>query len=386
MRTILHINIVNFYIAVAGIIDPKLHSYPVAVATPGTSRRTLLDVSQCAYEAGVFRGMLANAAIRRCPDLTVLNPSPIAYKRVSKAIMAKAAQLSPFVESAGPGHLFIDLTGTKRLFGRSIDVGDKFRKSLKESFNLENTVGIASNKLVSKVATRVIKPAGLCSVVQGSEEEFMAPLPIRMLPGVDSKVIRQLCEFNLHNIKEIHSISHDHLYSVLGSVAHDVYRFCRGKDEALVKRIQTPVPSIEEMHTLNEHTNDENVILKELLSIVIRAGMRLRKMGLAACKLSFTITYSNGSQNSKTIRLPKPINGDMSLFEQFARLLKELYQRRIRLSAISLLLSELSFPYGQMDLFDEVYKEDKLMGALDCIRDKFGVEAVKFCGTPGQRL
>ncbi len=383
-RNIIHINIMSFQIAVAQALSPKLRSYPVAVASAGTSRRVLIDVSQRAYEAGIYKGMLADKAKRRCSDLVVLNPSPEAYRRASRAVMKEAARLSPFVESAGPGHLFIDLTGTERLFGRSIDVGNRFRKHVKECFRLENVVGVASNKLVSKIATRVIRPSGLCCVLQGSEGEFMAPLPIGMLPGIDSKVIQQLYQFNLRNINEIHTVPQQNLFKVVGAIASDIYRYAYGVDNVPVRRIKTPVPIIEEGCTLKEQTNDDGIILGELLSLVIRAGMRLRKMGLAACRLRLAITHYDGSQNSKTVQLQTPVNGDMSLFEQFHLLFIAIYIRRVRLSSITIFLHELSYPYGQVDLFDNTIREENLMKALDGVRHKFGTGVVRYWGIPGK--
>jgi DNA polymerase-4 len=357
-RNIIHINIVSFQIAVARALSPKLRSYPVAVASAGSSRRVLLDVSQQAYEAGIYRGMLADRARRRCPDLVVLNPLPEAYRRASRAVINEAARLSPFVESAGPGHLFIDLTGTERLFGQSIDVGARFRKRVKEHFKLDNAVGVASNKLVSKVATRVI-------------------------PGIDSKVIQQLYQFNLRNINEIHTVPQRSLFQVVGPVAADIYRFSHGVDNVPVRRMKAPAPSIEESCSLTEQTNDDHAVLGELLSLVVRAGMRLRKMGLAACRLRLTITHCDGSQNTRTARLTAPANGDATLFEWFSSLFKALYIRRVRLSSLAIFLNELSYPYGQVDLFDNTAREESLMKALDGVRTRFGPKIVTFWGIPG---
>ena len=383
IRNIIHINIVNFYIAVAQALNPKLRSYPVAVSTAGKNRRILIDVSACAHEFSIYRGMSVDAAKRRCPELIILNPSPDAYRRAGNAIITEAARFSPYVETAGPGHVFIDLTGTQRLFGKAIDVADKLRKEVKHQFNLENSIGLASNKLVSKIATRVIKPAGLCSVNRGCEESFMSPLPIRLLPGIDTKVIQQLYQFNFRNIKDIHSITQQSLASAIGPVAFEVYRFSKGIDDFPVKRLKEPEPSVEESITLKEQTNNDTNIRSALLKIVIRTGMRLRKMGFAAHSLRFIGTYSDGSQCSRSIALHTPLNGDLSLFEQFSNLYTAVYLRRIRLSSIAIVLTELTYPYGQLDLFADTEKESKIMTALDSIRDKFGEKAVRFWGMPG---
>ena len=202
-RHILHINIVNFFIAVARAVQPRLLSYPVAVATPGGARRILLDVSQQAYQSGIYKGMLLDFAKRRCPDLVVLNPCPELYDRARFAILDEAEKFSPRIEPAGPGHFFVDLTGTTRLWGVAIDTADRLLQTIDDMFRLNPAIGLAKNMLVSKIATRVIKPTGLCEVIVGAEADFIAPLPISYLPGLDHKLTVMLLQFNLSSISDL---------------------------------------------------------------------------------------------------------------------------------------------------------------------------------------
>ncbi len=383
-RHIIHINIVNFYIAVAQALNPKLRSYPVTVATSGSNRRVLLDVSSCAREAGVYRGMLLDTARRRCHDLVVLDPVPYAYSRAHRALVKEAAHYSPRVETAGPGHVFLDLTGTARLFGRSIDVADRFRRGVKDKFNLDNAVGLGTNKLVSKVATRVIKPAGLCSVLAGCEENFMGPLPLRLLPGIDYKVLQQLYQFNLRYNNDIHGIKQEILLQAVGGVAVDICRFSRGIDTVPIREMKLPEPCIEERTVFHEQTNDDTVIRRELFACVVQGGMRLRKLGLAARKLHLIITYYDGSQAFRCETLAVPLNGDLSLFERFSTILGAIHTRRIRLSSMEIRLKNLSYPYGQLDLFENSEKEEKLLGVMDRVRGRFGRDILKFGGVPGK--
>ncbi len=383
-RNILHINIVNFYTSVAQALTPKLRSYPVGVATVGSQRRMLLDVSSVAREAGLYRGMLLDTARRKCADLVVLDPIPCAYSRAHRALVGEAAHFSPRVETAGPGHLFVDLTGTSRLFGRSIDVAERFRREIRSKFNLDNATGLGTNKLVSKVATRVIKPAGLCTVMAGCEESFMAPLPLRLLPGVDFKVIQQLYQFNLRYINEIQKIAQEELLQVVGRAAVDICRYSRGIDDVPVRELKLPEPCIEERIVLPEQTNDDTTIQRELLSLVVSAGMHLRKAGLAGRILKLVLTYYDGSQATRTANLQVPLNGDLSLFERFNTMLAAIHTRRIRLSTIEIKIKELSYPYGQLDLFENSAKEDELMGVMDRVRNKFGKDILRFGGVPGR--
>lgn len=115
----------------------------------------------------------------------------------------------------------------------------------------------------------------------------------------------------------------------------------------------------------------------------MQAGVNLRKRDLAALRLHFTGTFADGLQCCKSTTLHAPINVDLSLFSRFLSLLTTAYTRRIRLASMTIKLTELSYPYGQMDLFENGEREQKLMTALDDIRQRFGNNIVKFWGIPG---
>ncbi|HEX3020113.1 MAG TPA: hypothetical protein VHP36_07410 [Chitinispirillaceae bacterium] len=378
-RTILHINVVNFFVAVARVLDSSIVSYPVGVRASG-SRRVLMDISAEAREAGVMRGMTLEAARRKCPDLRVVDPVPSEYHRAEKFLFEQATQLSPLAEPAGPGHLFIDLTGTKRLLGPAVDVADSMRKRIKLDCRFDCTVGLAASRLVSKIATRVIKPVGLCTVMAGCEEDFMAPLPVSFLPGLEQRYIEQLLQFNLRLIKDLNRIPASTLATVLGPSAYEISRQSHGIDDTPVREFLKPAPSVGERLTLGEQTNDESQIAAELFGMVSRAGIRIRKMGLAAAKIRLGLTYADGSQVCRSVKLCRPLRGDLSLYEQCALLLGKIFTRRVRITELDVEFLELTFPYGQMDLFEDNMREEKLMGAMDCIRDAFGEKAIKYWG------
>jgi hypothetical protein len=124
------------------------------------------------------------------------------------------------------------------------------------------------------------------------------------------------------------------------------------------------------------------LIQRELFGLVVSAGIRLRKMGLAARRLHLTITYYDGLQSRRAVALPIPLNGDLSLFEQFKNMFAVINTRRIRLSSMEIRLKELSYPYGQLDLFSDGEKEEQLMKVLDTIRNKYSSDTVRFGGIP----
>jgi DNA polymerase-4 len=378
-RTVLHVNIVNFFVSVARVLEPRLSGYPLAVRAAG-SRRTLLDISSEALEAGVCRGMMSEAAKRLCPDLVVVDPVPVEYEKAGNLLMKLAAQRSPQTEAAGPGHCFIDLTGTRRLLGPSVDVADSLKKVIKEQCGFEATVGLATNRLVSKIATRVIKPMGLCTVIRGCEEEFMGPLPINLLPGVEQRILEQLLQFNLRLISDLSRIPVQKLQRVLGPAAYDISRYAHGIDDTPVRLLEEPAPSVVESITLGDQTNDEQLIACALFDLVSKAGAKIRSMGLATGRIRLRIMYADGASESRMVRLPVPVRGDLSLFDQVSVLLQKVFTRRVRLTDLILECNDLTFPYGQVDLFLDTEREENLMSALDSIRGSFGENAIRFWG------
>ncbi len=387
-RSIIHLNVANFYVAVAGALNPRLRSYPVVVATAGSSRRVVLDLSIVAYEAGIRRGMLLDGARRRCRDIVVLEPTPVLYERAHRALFDEAGRLSPRVEQAGPGHVFVDLSGTERLWGDPVDRGMVLQRTVRNKFSLDPAVGVAVNKLMSKVATRVIKPTGLCRVVAGCEGDFLAPLPVHVLPGLDERVVEHTVQFNISVIKDLVAISEAQLRSVFGPLGSDIYRRARGIDDSPVRAMREPSPVVGESAVFEGQTNDDAVVERALFNLVTKAGMRVRRMSVAARRLVLSIRYSDGARTRRVRRLLEPLDTDLSLYHHFLELLHSANKRRIRLNDIAIELSDLCFPYGdggyQLDLFADTpfgrEREVRLMTALDTLRSSFGRDAVVFYG------
>lgn len=332
--------------------------------------------------------MLLDRARRRCRDLVVLEPTPVLYERAHRALFDEAGRLSPRVEQAGPGHVFVDLSGTERLWGDPVDRGMELQRTVRSKFSLDPAVGVAVNKLMSKVATRVIKPTGLCRVVAGCESDFLAPLPVRVLPGLDERIIEHTIQFNISIIKDLVAISEPQLRSVFGPLGSDIYRRARGIDDSPVRALREPAPVVVESVVFKGQTNDDAVVERELFNLVTKAGMRARKMNVAARKIVLSIRYSDGARVRRVRRLLEPLDMDVSLFRHFVELLHSGNTRRIRLNDIAIELGDLCFPYGdggyQLDLFADTEwgreREVRLTKALDTLRSSFGHEAVVFYG------
>ncbi len=371
-----HLNIIGFYTAVAAALQPRLKGRPLAVATPGASRRMVLDVSRPAMLAGLDRGMLLDHAQRRCRDLIVLDPMPDAYDRAMTALTREANRYSPLVETAGPGHVFLDLSGTERLWGTPLDAATRLRRGVLDNYRLDPSLGVAGNKLVSKVATRVVRPTGLCEVLFGGEREFLAPLPLGHLPTVEPDLLEELRELNLRIIADIVALGEAALQAAFGPSGKRLFRTAQGQDDTPVRPLVKPDPNVTESFALPGETNDEQVLLAALWRVTSRGARRLRKIALGARRAMLSITYADGRRAQRTGRFREPALSDFVIFDRVERLFRAAYQRRVRLKTVTLRLDELAYPSGQMHLFDLKRERPELLRAVDAIRDRFGEGAI----------
>src|SRR5207245_11454457 len=168
LRSVLNVDIAAFPIAVERVIDRGLCGRPVLLAPPGSARARVLVVSQEAAREGVRAGMPLPVALRRCPGAAVLHPNEPLYKRATGAVLALLGGYSPLVEPAAPGQTFLDLTGTARLFGAAQDAAARIRREIETRLRLKPTVGLATSKLVSRVAARGVRPGGVGEVLPGA--------------------------------------------------------------------------------------------------------------------------------------------------------------------------------------------------------------------------
>lgn len=384
-RSVAHINIAYFQTAVAVVAAGcnSLTSYPIAVANNFADNSILIDISSQASLFGLKRGMKIVEAKRLCPDLKLIPPAYGASKQAENTIIKELSYFSPYIETAGAGHFFADITGTSRLNGSNLNLAKKVKDRIEGSLGLKSSVGLGANKLISKVATKILRPSGICAVEQGEETSFMAPLPISNLPGIDKKNIKVLRQLNFQNIKELQSVSVRLLSSVIDN-AEKIIESAKGIDNSPIFNYLKPSPSIEECVSIEDPTNDDISIFYEIKKLVSKACLKLRSFGLAVEKMRLYFEYTDGRSQEKKEYFPIPVMGELTIFNFLINMFKSLKKRRIRISFIQVSFEQLSFPYGQVDLFQNTEKEENLFKALDTLKARFGDKIIDFKGLPSQ--
>jgi DNA polymerase-4 len=380
-RSIIHLNVADFAVAVERVIDRRLAGRPVVVAPPAAARAAVYDMSEEAYRAGVRKGMALSRAARLCRDARVLPPRPERYAQAMHALLERALPYSPRIEAGEiDGHLFIDATGTGRLFGRPADLAVRLRREIRASLCLAPVWSVAPNKLIAKVATRLVKPEGECSVAAGDEQAFLAPLGLELIPGIERDDLIRLREFNLTRAGEVAALRLEDLRVPFDKRAMWLYEAVRGIDPSPVLAVGERLPGVAAGHAFASDTNDADVLLAVLYRLVECAGHELRRRRRTAQRVAVVLDHSDGARRARQAAVRPASANDRILFAAARQALLLAWTRRVRIRHLRLVCDRLVFPPAQLALFGDdrqpVEKRDRLIGAVDAVRLQFGWEAI----------
>jgi DNA polymerase-4 len=373
LRNILHLDIRDFCIALERQRQPQLRSWPVGIAS-GQGRTALQAVSSEARQEGIQPGMVVARARRLCRRLAILPPDLSFYRQAQKQVVTVLDNFSPLVEPADWGHFFVDATGTHRLWGTLLDTADRMRRLVSQNCHLDTAVGLASNKLVSRVASGVVRVRELCDVFPGVEASFLAPLAVNLLPGVgEVTTARLLHELNLQTVGELATVPATLLGTVFGGAGQRLRRMARGEDYTPVVTPRA-APILQDEIQLPEDDNHRSRLLGRLYGIVETLGQQLRSQNRCPGELALTVTYANA--------VGCEFHLDSVLFKAASGLFDRTVQRRVRINRLVLRVARLQPPFGQLALFpwDDLArnKEIELLRAMDQIRQRYGNGAVRY--------
>jgi DNA polymerase IV len=374
-RSVVHLNVADFAVAVERLLDRRLKERPVIMAPEGAARAVVYDMSEEAYGAGVRKNMPLRAALRCCRDAVVLPPHPDRYERAMHDLLRETLPYSPLIEPGDvDGHLFIDVTGTNALFGPPVDVAWRMYRRIKTHMGLSPMWSVAPNKLVAKVATRLVKPMGEYIVGVGEEAPFLLPLPIFLIPGIERGDLIRLRELNLSHVYQVAAMAREQLEIAFGNRAGFVFDAVRGIDAAPVLAVGQKPPKIAAEHAFGNDTNEVEIVENRLYQLVEKLGAELRRQGKAAPALAVTIDHSDGVRRVRQKAVQPASANDLLLFQVARSVLHMAWTRRVRLRHIRLTCEKPIFPPAQMALFPDagIQKKDLLIAAMDRIRDRFG--------------
>ena len=326
-RVVAHLDLDAFFAAVEVLENPSLAGVPLVVGGDPQGRGV---VSTASYEARVFgirSAMSAAEAHRRCPDAVFVRPDMAKYKRHSEGVWTLVRGAVPVVEQVGIDEGYLDLTGAAATAGDARRLLRALQRRIREETGLGASFGCGTGKTVAKIASDADKPVGLVVVAAGREEEFMAPLPLRALPGIGPKADKRLRIAGLETIGQLADLDDERLRLVLpGAIGRDLRERARGIDPRPVTAASGPSVTIGNEETFDHDIADPAILSEHAARMAAGATERMLAEGLVARTVTVKLRYPDFRILSRATSAAQP-TGDPA---EIARLAELALQRALR--------------------------------------------------------
>jgi DNA polymerase-4 len=381
-RTILHLDLDAFFCAVEEIQDPSLHGKPFAVAGRPDQRGVVASCSYAARAFGVRSAMPTARALRLCPDLIVVNSRHHLYGEVSGQVMDRLNRVTPLVEQISIDEAFLDITD---LHDPASETALRIQDQIRAELSLPSSIGVASNKLVAKIATEVGKksaaggqpPFALTIVPPGSEASFLAPLPAAMLWGVGPKTEAKLAELGIHTIGDIARWNESDLVRRFGEHGRDLHRHARGLDERPITT-EREAKSISQETTFARDLRADRELEKVLHQLSAQVGHQLRESELVGRTIKLKLRWPDFTTLTRQATLPVPTDNDDTISSTAVKLLQAVRKSNQAVRLIGVGVSGLTRPVRQLEFWDNgTEKARNLQNAVDELRNKFGRRIIR---------
>lgn len=371
-RHIAHFDLDSFFVSVERLKNDALRGKPVIVG--GLSDRGV--VAACSYETrafGVHSAMPMKLALRLCPEAIVIKGDHDSYSYHSRIVTEILKEEVPVLEKASIDEFYMDVSGMDRFFGCSKFMSE-LRTKIVRNTGLPISYALASNKLISKVATNEAKPAGQMEIPWGRERSFLAPLSVDKMPGVGEKTSKILRQMGVDKIKTLAEIPVKLMESRFGKSGIELSRKAQGIDNSPVLPYSEQ-KSISKEDTFHADTIDLSFMHSQLVKMTENLGYQLRQQKKLCGCVTVKLRYSDFDTYTRQIHIPYTASDEV-LLRSVKDLFSKLYDKRLLVRLLGVKLSDLVHGQHQIDLFSDTEENVRLYQALDKIRSRFGENAV----------
>ena len=378
-RSILHVDMDAFYASVEILENPELKGKPVIVGGVPESRGVVAAASYEVRKFGVHSAMSSYRALKLCPHAIILPPRMGHYATFSKKIFAILKSYTPIVEPISIDEAFLDVTGSRRLFGTAVEIGRSIKKRVRDETGLTASVGVAPNKFLAKLASDLEKPDGFVVIERKRAVSLLAGLAVSKLWGIGKVTQKTLAHEGITTVRELLALSPKKLESIVGSCGPRLRELARGIDERPVV-VGELSKSIGAETTFAKDIENEEELRKQLRILTERVAKRLRKEGYRAHTIHIKARYPDFKTVTRAATLPGATASSRSLqdvtWELFAQRLgrKGRPLRLLGVSASALIrpneLEPELFPDGKEK------QREKVDRVLDDLQSKFGSKTI----------
>jgi DNA polymerase-4 len=371
--TILHVDMDAFFASVSELDYPQYRGKPLVVGAG--SRGVVLSANYAARKFGIRAAMPVARAQRMAPTAIFIPPDHERYSDVSRRVMEIFFEYTPYVEPLSLDEAFLDVTGSRRLFGNGRDIAQAIRKRVSDQEKITCSVGISTTKFIAKLASGRCKPDGVLEIAHDRILTFLHPLPVNEIWGVGPKTNEELQRLGLRTVADIAHTPIETLKRALGeSAGVALYELAWARDYREVVP-DAPEKSISAAETFSYDLEDREEIFRELLRLTERATHRLRKRELRSKTIGLKVRFSDFTTITRSKTVALPINGTHEIYE----IAKDLFLAlkidgaRIRLLGVSLEnLSDETGAVEQLELGEREVGWREAQAAIDRAIMRFG--------------
>jgi DNA polymerase-4 len=387
-RTILHLDLDAFFCAVEETRNPELRGRAFAVGGKPDERGVVASCSYAARRMGVRSAMPMSKALRLSPGLIIVSSRHSLYRDVSRQVMGLLHDLTALVEQISIDEAFLDISNISEepeMLARNLQA------RIRDELQLPCSIGIASNKLVAKIATEVGKslslrntqtrgeiapPNALTIVPAGEEAAFLSPLPADMLWGVGPKTFARLADLGIHTIGDIAKWPESELIRMFGENGRDLARHAKGIDDRPITT-ERETKSISQEITFSRDVRDDQVLQKTVKEMSAEVGAQLRRNNLAGKTIKLKLRWPDFTTLTRQTTFNHPTDQEDDIAKAALDLLKSVRKPNQAVRLIGVGVSGLSQPFRQLGLWDtNNEKAQKLQQAVDGLHEKFGKKII----------
>jgi DNA polymerase-4 len=321
MTVLAHLDLDAFFAAVEELERPELRDAPLVVGGDPHGRGVVATANYAARRFGIRSAMSSAEALRRCPTVTFVRPRHAVYREYSEAVWAAVGEVVPRVERTGLDEGYLDLGSVSRDFSAARTLALAVQTSVRAATSLSCSLGVSTSKVVCKVASDRRKPGGVTVVPPGGEARFLAPFPVRTLPGVGPRAEERLAVAGVNTVGALATLEDGALLALLpGAVGVLLRDRARGVDPRELE-LETERVSLSTEETFERDVTERAVLHAELRRMAVEVADGLRRRHLAARTVTTKLRYADFSLRSRSTTLGAPIDEAERIGDLACRLL-----------------------------------------------------------------
>lgn len=380
-RKIIHLDLDAFFCAVEELRDPALAGRAFAVGGPPESRGVVASCSYPARRLGIHSAMPMARAVRLCPQLIIVPARHGAYSATSRQVMARLHALTPLVEQISIDEAFLDVSDRSE---PAEALARQLQAVIRAELNLPCSLGVASNKLVAKIANNVGKaaargdspPSAILAVPPGEEAAFLAPLPAEALWGVGPRTAERLAALGLHTIGDIARWPEADLVRRFGKHGADLARHARGIDDRPIV-VEHERKSVSQETTFSRDVSDRAWLEQTLTEQAQDVSRILRVQQLAGTTVKLKLRWADFTTLTRQATLPQPVDDAATILATARTLLARAWQGQpVRLIGVG--VSGFQEAARQMSLWEQPdARTERLSEVVQELRRRYGEQALR---------